>query len=114
MPHDRQKKALFTAVSCLRSAQELLMQVSRDSTDPLMLAKINNEYTQLDSFLSQILHCLALADDKVFADNTAALKEQAGTLKAEEDHFKAIGAGVNTAAQIAGLVAEALGCVAKV
>ena len=114
MSKESQKQQLLSAVNSLRIAERLLMQASRDSTDPVILASINSEYTQLDSFLSQIMHCIAIADDNVFADASAALKKQAMTVQAREEDFKRIAAGVNTAAQIVGCIGEALAFIAKI
>jgi hypothetical protein len=113
MAHDEQKQLLFKSVSCLRSAQVKLMQASRSSNDPVVLAKINNEYSQLDSFLTQTLHCIAVDDDQIFADSTGALKSQATVLQSEEEEFKAVVAKVDTAAEIVACIAEAVSLIAK-
>jgi|GEM_PF-2037459 len=113
MAHDEQKQLLFKSVSCLRAAQVKLMEASRSSTDPVVLAKINNEYSQLDSFLTQILHLIAIDDDQVFADSAGALKTQAGVLQSEEDEFKAVVAKVDMAAEIVACIAEAVSLIAK-
>jgi hypothetical protein len=114
MSLDDQKQSLLRAVTCVRSAETLLMQAGRDTADPAVLAKIDEEYDRLDSFLSQLLHCIAIIDDRIFADTAVTLKNEAQLLQASEDRFKAIGIGVNTAAQIVGFITEALSLVAKI
>jgi hypothetical protein len=114
MSLDDQKKLLLDAVTCIRSAETMLMQAGRDTADPAVLAKIDEEYDRLDSFLSQVLHCIAIIDDRMFADTAVTLKNEAQLLQAREEHFKAIGIGVNTAAQIVGCITEALTLVAKI
>jgi hypothetical protein len=39
------------------------------------------EYSQLDSFLSQLLHTLAVVDDELFSSTISALKQQATILQ---------------------------------
>jgi phosphoribosylcarboxyaminoimidazole (NCAIR) mutase len=112
MANDAQKQTLLNAASLIRAAEQLLVQASRASSDPAKLMQINTEYTQLDSFLSQLLHAQAIADDADFASATAALKQQAATLQAEESDIKVIVADVGKAAQIAGYIAQALSLIA--
>lgn len=112
MGTDAQRQTLLNAVSLLRAAEQLLVQAGRDTSDPTTLMKITNEYNQLDSYLSQLLHAQAIADDAAFASATAALKQQASTLQTEEDDIKKIVADVGTAAQIVGYIAQALSFVA--
>ena len=89
------------------------MQAGRDSSDPETLKKINSDYGQLDAFLSQVLHCIAIADDEGLAGSAAALEKQVEMLQAMKDSYQAIAAGVNTAAQIIGCLTEALAFLAK-
>ena len=113
MLHGSQKQELLNAVPCIRSAEELLVQAGRDSSDAETLKNINGEYGQLDAFLSRVLHCIAIADDEGFAESAAALTTQAATLQAMKDSYQAMAAGVNTAAQIVGCLTEALAFLAK-
>ncbi len=113
MPTDAQKQALLDAVAQIRSAEQVLIQSSRASADPATLMKINTEYSQLDSFLSQMLHAQATADDDDFDALATALQQQVATLQAEEAQMQAIVGDVGKAAQICGYVAEALVYVAK-
>jgi len=113
MPNDTQKQSLLDAVTKIRLAEQLLVQASHATSDPATLTQISIEYNQLDSFLSQLLHAQAIADDADFASATTALKQQSATLQAEEDDFKKTINDVKTAAQIAGYIADALGIIAK-
>jgi hypothetical protein len=81
MTRDAQKQTSLDAVSLVRAAEQLLIQVSRASSDPTLIAKINVEYSQLDSFLSQLLHTLAVVDDELFSSTISALKQQATILQ---------------------------------
>jgi len=112
MPNNTQKQTLLDAVTAIRSAEQLLMQASRATSDPGTLTKISIEYNQLDSFLSQLLQAQAIADDASFVLATAALKRQATTLQADENDIKKIVADVNTAAQIVGYITQALALIA--
>lgn len=107
-----QKKTLLDSVSQLRLAEQQLVQASRATTDPAALMKINTEYSQLDSFISQMLHAQAAADDADFTNAVVALKQQAATLQTQEDDIKKIVTDVGTAAKIAGYVAQALAFIA--
>lgn len=107
MANEAQKQTLLNAVSLIRSAEQLLLQASRASSDPATLTKISIEYNQLDSFLSQIIHAQAIADDASFTAAVGALKQQATVLETEEADIKKIVTDVGTAAQIVGYLAQA-------
>ena len=113
MPTDAQKQALLDAVAQLRSAEQVLIQASRASADPATLTKINTEYSQLDSFLSQMLHAQATDDDGDFEALVTTLQQQVSALQVEEGQMQTIVGDVGKAAQIAGYVTEALTYVAK-
>jgi hypothetical protein len=113
MPTDTQKQALLDAVGQIRSAEQVLIQACRASADPATLTKINTEYSQLDSFLSQMLHAQATADDDDFEAVVTALQQQVATLQVQENQMQAIVGDVAKAAQIAGYIAQALTYVAK-
>lgn len=108
-----QKQDLLKAVSSIRSAEQLLIQESRATADPAKLAQINAAYDQLDSFLSELLHMQAIADDAEFVNATAALKQQAAALQIEEDDIKKIVSNVGIAAKIVGYIAQAASIIAK-
>ena len=112
MSNEAPKQTLLNVVSLIRAAEQSLIQVSRASSDPLVIAKINTEYNQLDSFLSQVLHTQALTDDTIFTTSTAALKQQARTLQTEENDIKAIVTDVGIAAKIVGYLAQAASMIA--
>src|SRR5574340_84178 len=104
MPSDTQKQSLLDAVTKIRLAEQLLVQASRATSDSGKLTQISIEYNQLDSFLSQLLHAQAIADDADFAAAATSLKQQAATLQADENDIKKIVTDVKTAAQIAGYI----------
>jgi gamma-glutamyl phosphate reductase len=107
------KQILLTAVMSIRSAEQLLVQASRATSDPATLTKISIEYNQLDSFLSQLLRAQAISDDAEFNNATAALREQASILDAEEKDIKNIVNDVAIAAKIVGYITEAMTIIAK-
>ena len=107
MPNAAQKQALLNAITQIRSAEQLLVQASRATSDAATLLKINTEYIHLDSYLSQLLHTLAIVDEADFLSATQALKKQATGLVAEEAQIKKIIADVGTEAKIAGYIAQA-------
>jgi len=113
MPNDIQKQALLDAATQIRLAEQLLIQASRATSDPGTLTQISIEINQLDSFLSQLLHAQAIADDADFNKATTALKQQASMLQVDEDHIKKITAAVGTGAQIVGYIAQAIVIIAK-
>ncbi|WP_157649647.1 hypothetical protein [Burkholderia ubonensis] len=112
MPAPSQTQNILNAVGSIRSAEQLLVQASYSMTDEAMLTRLNIEYQHLDSFLSQLLHTQALADDSQFEGASAALKEQANGLAAEEASIKIIVADVGTAAKVVGYITQALGYIA--
>jgi hypothetical protein len=107
------RQTLLKAVEPIRSAEQLLIQASRETANPATLTKISIEYNQLDSFLSQLLHAQAIADDAEFGNATAALKKQAAMLEADEEYIKKIVSDVATAAKIIGYIAQALTLIGK-
>ncbi len=113
MSNDAARQTLVNTVMLIRSAEQLLLQAGRDEPDPAKLMKINLEYAQLDSFLSQLLHAQAVADDTLFASATAALKQQASILQVEEEDIQKTVTDVGTAAKIAGYIGQALTFVAS-
>lgn len=94
-------------VSNIRSAEVLIVQASRQTSDAAKLIQLNTEYSALDSYLSQVLHTLALLDDSLFASATNALKQQAAILQQEEEDIKKIVDDIALAAKIAGYLAQA-------
>jgi ABC-type transporter Mla subunit MlaD len=82
------------------------MRSSMSSIEDLI--KINTEYTHLDSFLSQILHAVGVADDAQFKQATGALKAQVGTLTADIESINKVIKNVATAGKIAGFLAKAV------
>jgi adenosylcobinamide amidohydrolase len=102
------KQDILKIIEPIRSAQSLLIQAGRNSTDPVAIMKISMEYSQLDSYLSQLLHTQTIQDDIDFVNATAALKAQASTLQIEEDNIKVIISDVSLASKIIGYISEAV------
>jgi|KBSMisStandDraft_5_1062788.scaffolds.fasta_scaffold988376_1 hypothetical protein len=107
MPTTTQKQSLLDAVAQIRAAEQVLLEMSRSTSDVAKLIQINTEYTHLDSCLSQILHAQALVDDGEFDTATAALKVQTTSLCEEMETIDRIVNDVALAAKIAGSVAQA-------
>jgi hypothetical protein len=111
--NDTPRQILLKAVTPIRSAEQLLVESSRATSDPAKLTKISLEYNHLDSFLTQLLHTQAIADDAAFTAATAALKQQATALQTKEEDIKKIVDDVHTATQIVGYMAQVLAFVEK-
>ncbi len=107
MAQDVTRQNLALIVSNIRAAEQLLLQASRATGDPVTLMKINTEYQALDSYLSQVLNAQMTSDDQLFQTATNALKQQASSLQQEEANIKAIIGDVEVAAQILGFIAQA-------
>src|SRR5665647_1660894 len=103
-----QKQDLIDAISQIRFAEQLLLTESRSTSDTAKLIQINIEYTHLDSYLSQILHAQALADDTEFGNATAALKEQASALAIDQAGIGKIVGDVAIAGKIVGYITQAV------
>lgn len=113
MADDDSKQALYDAVTALRAAEQLLLDASRSMTDPAQLIQLNLEYTHLDSYLSQILHTLAITDETDFARSSAALKTQSTTLAADIQQIQKVIKDAATADKVIGLITQATAAVAK-
>ena len=113
MPTLNQQTNVASAIDAIRSAEALLTQQIREATDTLTAVKLTNEYNNLDSYLSQLLHAQNTADDAAFANATAALKSQTGGLQADENSIKDIVADVKTASTIIGYIVQVMGFIAK-
>ena len=107
MANNAQKQNLVNAVSLIRAAEQMFVEASRASTDANRSIQINTEYQHLDSLLSQLIQAQAIADDADFQSATAALKQQATALQAEQAQIQAIVNDVAIAAKIAGFLAQA-------
>lgn len=113
MPTNEQKNFLTKAITQIRLAEQALVTASRATADPIMLHKIAIEYNNLDSFLSQLLHVLAIADDAIFASATASLKQQAGALQVDKEELKKICSDVEMVAAIVGYITQAIAFIMK-
>jgi hypothetical protein len=102
------KQDILKIISPLRMAQNLLIQSSRTSTDPVVIMKIYMEYKNLDYYLSQLLHAQTIEDDKDFIISTESLKSQVLILQVEEDNIKAIISDVELASKIIGYISDAV------
>lgn len=107
MPTEAQSKAISTAISSIRSAEDSLLDQGRQTTDPLVTTKISNEYSALDSVLTQLSHAQAIADDGLFQKAAAALQQEAVRLGAQAKAISGIIDDVGVAGKIAGYIAQA-------
>jgi negative regulator of replication initiation len=113
MPTLSKQTNIAGAIASIRVAENLLTQQIRAATDTLTAIKLTNEYHNLDSYLSQLLHAQNSADDASFADATAALQSQASGLEADQAAIRAIVGDVQTAASIVNYITQALTLIAK-
>jgi ABC-type phosphate transport system auxiliary subunit len=113
MPTLSQQTAIAGGVSALRDAENLLTAQIRTATDALTAIKLTNEYNNLDSYLSELLHAQNAADDASFANATELLQSRVKGLQADEAAIKAVIKDVQIAGQVIGYVEQALGFIAK-
>jgi len=113
MPTPDQQSTIAAAILAIRNAQNLLQQQINASIDILTAIKLTNEYSSLDSHLSQLLHAQNAADDAIFSQAMAPLKSQTGGLQVDETTIKKIVSDVGTAGKIVGYITQALGFIAK-
>lgn len=114
MPTPDQQSSIAAAILAIRSAQNLLQQQINAAVDMLIAIKLTNEYSSLDSHLSQLLHAQNAADDAVFSQAMVPLKSQTGGLQVDEATIKKIISDVGTAAKVVGYITQALGFIAKI
>lgn len=113
MPTPDQQSDVAGAIDAIRSAQNLIQQQVNAAINTQTAIKLTNEYNNLDSALSQLLHAQNAADDAIFASITATLKSETAGLQADEDAIKGIIKDVETAVTIVGYIAKALAFIAK-
>jgi hypothetical protein len=113
MPTLSQQTAINAAVDAIRNAEDLLTAQVRSSTDALTAIKLTNEYNNLDSYLSELLHAQNAADDATFANATAALQSRLSGLEADEKAIETIIADVVIAGKVIGFIADAVKLIAK-
>lgn len=85
-----------------------LMKAIRATADPIELAKLNAEYSAVQTCLNQAIQAQMAADDALFGSATAALKKQSTMLGDMEAEINKYVADVELAAQIVGYIAQAI------
>ena len=113
MPTFTAQPIVSNAILSLRSAENLITQQIRSADDPLQAIKLTQEYSNLDSILSQLLHAQNAADDASFCAIVATLKTDAGVLQTDEATIKELIKDVETAAQVIGYITQALNFISK-
>jgi hypothetical protein len=113
MPTLSQQTTLNGAIDNIRSAEDILTNQIRSSTDALTAIKLTNEYNNLDSYLSELLHAQNAADDTSFSNATTALQSRLSGLEADQKSIKAIINDVATAGKVIGYIGDALKLIAK-
>ena len=113
MPTQDQKSCIASAVLAIRNAQNLIHQQINASSDVQVSIKLQNQYSGLDSCLSQLLHAQNVADDAIFSGAIAVLKSQTAGLQKDDVTIKKIIADVATADKVLGYISQALGFIAK-
>lgn len=107
MPTAAQSTAISNAITSIRAAETALLAQGRATTEPLAAAQISNEYSALDSVLTQLIQAQVIADDASFQRAAAVLQQEATTLNAQANAISQIIKDVGTAGQIAGYIARA-------
>jgi hypothetical protein len=112
MPTQAQLENLNTAITQLRAAENSLLVASRTTNDLVTLGQINNEYSALDTILSQILQAQLISDDASFQIAAATFKQEVATLGTQAAAISKIVTDVGTAASIAGAITNAATAIA--
>jgi hypothetical protein len=107
MPTPAQSQAISNAIASIRAAENVLLNQGRLTTDPLVAAKISNEYNSLDSVLTQLIQAQVISDDATFQRAATALQQESAVLNAQANAISQIIKDVGTAAQIAGYITQA-------
>ncbi len=113
MPTLSQQTAINAAIDAIRNAEDVLTDQIRSSTDALTAIKLTNEYNNLDSYLSELLHAQNAADDATFANATEALQSRLAGLEADEKAIQTVITDVAIAAKVIGFIADAIKLIAK-
>lgn len=113
MPTQNQKSCIESAVLAIRNAQNLISQQIDASSDMQVSVKLQNQYSSLDSCLSQLLHAQNVADDAIFSSAISALRSQTAGLQKDDLAVKKIIADVATANKVLGYISQAIGFIAK-
>jgi ABC-type phosphate transport system auxiliary subunit len=108
VPTLSQQTAISAAIDAIRNAEDVLTDQIRSSTDALNAIKLTNEYNNLDSYLSELLHAQNAADDVTFANATQALQSRLSGLEADEKAIRSIIADVVIAGKVIGYIADAV------
>ena len=113
MPTTVQQSSVSSAISAIRSAQNLLQQQINDADDTLMGIQLTNEYRSLDTNLTLLLHALNVTDDAIFSAAASTLKSETSGLQKNEATIKDIIEDEATATKVVGYIEQAIGFIAK-
>ncbi len=100
-------------VSQLGSLLTALLAASRATTDDTVLLQINNEYSAVQTLLSQATQAQVAANTAAFTQSATQIKSQADMLQGMETHISDIVSDVALAGQIAGYIAQAITLIAR-
>jgi 1-aminocyclopropane-1-carboxylate deaminase/D-cysteine desulfhydrase-like pyridoxal-dependent ACC family enzyme len=107
MPSPTQSQKLTAAVASIRSAETALLNQGRQTVDPLVAAKISQEYQALDSILFQAVQAQLITDDGVFQNTVVQFHNEAAVLNKQAQAISNIIADAGTAGTIAGFIVQA-------
>jgi hypothetical protein len=113
MPTAPQQENVTNAIIAIRSAQKLINKEINDSTTTSFAIKLANEYAELGSCLTHLLHAQNAADDAIFDTAASVLKSETSGLTVEEASIKGIITDVNTAQRVVDYITQALSFIAK-
>jgi hypothetical protein len=107
MPTAAQSTAISNAITSIRSAENALLTQGRATTNPLVAAQISNEYSALDSVLTQLIQARVISDDATFQQAATVLQQESTALNAQANEISQIIKDVGVASQIAGDIVRA-------
>ncbi len=113
MPTPDQCSNIKDAILAIRDAQHLLTQEINITSDLMKGIRLNHEYQNLDSCVSQLLHAQNVTDDAIFSQMIAAIIPQTKRLQADENTIKELLSDVATANEVVGCITKALSFIAK-
>ena len=113
MPTPDQRSDIKDAILAIRDAQHLLTQEINVTSDLMTGIRLNHEYQNLDSCVSQLLHAQNVADDTIFSQMLAAITPQTKRLQADENTIKGLISNVATADEVVGCITKALSFIVK-
>jgi len=112
MPTTDKRDAIENAIAELQNAQAALLQASLASSDAIELARIKAQSAYLTDLMGQLVHTRLIADDAVFDQATATIKQTAAHLNEQAEAIDQASGTIATLGKVAGYLAQAAAFIA--